>query len=88
MRCCCDTYEPNLRLFPGLERVIMLFLNLGDVRFGSLFARDPKSFSTEGKDFEQAAIEAAQATIVKGPTTLKPGDDGLPPLENVSISDD
>ena len=27
----------------GLERILMLFLNLGNIRFGSLFPRDPKS---------------------------------------------
>jgi ergosteryl-3beta-O-L-aspartate synthase len=31
----------------GLERMLMLFLNLGDIRNASLFHRDPKSFPTK-----------------------------------------
>jgi ergosteryl-3beta-O-L-aspartate synthase len=31
----------------GLERMLMLFLNLGDIRNASLFYRDPKSFPTK-----------------------------------------
>lgn len=33
----------------GLERLVMLFLNLEDVRLGSLYPRDPRSFATQEK---------------------------------------
>ncbi|BFZ60706.1 aspartate--tRNA ligase dps1 [Saitoella coloradoensis] len=33
----------------GLERLVMLFLGLGNIRFASLFPRDPKSLPAEGR---------------------------------------
>ncbi|GJJ08488.1 hypothetical protein Clacol_002706 [Clathrus columnatus] len=59
--------------------VVALALNLGDIRWGSLFARDPKSFAVAEGDTEKAA----QSAIVKGPTVLKMGNGELPPLENL-----
>ncbi|GBE81627.1 aspartyl-tRNA synthetase cytoplasmic [Sparassis latifolia] len=71
----------------GLERVVMLFLKLGDVRWGSLFPRDPRSFPKNGADLAEAHMTAAMATILHGPesTTFKPGCvyHDLPPLENL-----
>ncbi|KAF8578496.1 aspartyl-tRNA synthetase, cytoplasmic [Ramaria rubella] len=51
----------------SLERVIMLFLNLHNVRWASLFPRDPKSFSTAGQDPGEISAEIAQSMVVHGP---------------------
>ena len=71
----------------GLERVVMLFLQLGDVRWASLLPRDPKSFSTAGVDPAQASMAAAQKMLLNGPAsrTFTPGTTRgeLPPLENL-----
>ena len=69
----------------GLERVVMLFLQLGDVRWASFLPRDPKSFSTAGVDPAQASMAAAQKMLLNGPAsrTFTPGTTRgeLPPLE-------
>ena len=74
----------------GLERVVMLFLKLGDVRWASLFPRDPRSFPTRGDDSAEALLRAAQALILSGPEskTFEAGKSHreLPPLENVRTS--
>lgn len=76
----------------GLERIIMLFLKLGDVRWASLLPRDPKSFSMHGQDPAEATMAAAAKIILHGPEskTFTPGtrhpQGELPPLENVSLS--
>ncbi|KAI0782115.1 aspartyl-tRNA synthetase, cytoplasmic [Abortiporus biennis] len=71
----------------GLERVVMLFLNLGDVRWASLFPRDPKSFAMNGQDLVEASLSAANTQILRGPEskTFVPGfpHGELPPLENL-----
>lgn len=72
----------------GLERVVFLFLKLGDVRWASLFPRDPKSFSTHGQDPAEASMAAAAKMVLHGPEskTFQPGQTRgaeLPPLENV-----
>lgn len=46
----------------GLERVVMLFLKLGNIRHASLFPRDPRSFPSAAN---KSAAELAQATIAK-----------------------
>lgn len=65
----------------------MLFLKLGDVRWASLFPRDPKSFPMNGQDLAEASMSAANALILHGPEakTFSPGQPhgDLPPLENV-----
>ncbi|PWN52366.1 aspartyl-tRNA synthetase [Violaceomyces palustris] len=43
----------------GLERMVMLYLNLGDVRLGSLFHRDPKSLPLVKKPHELRHPEAS-----------------------------
>lgn len=72
----------------GLERVVMLFLKLGDIRWASLFPRDPRSFAKKGKDLAEASMGAAARMILHGPesTTFQAGHPHgeLPPLENVS----
>lgn len=72
----------------GLERVVMLFLRLGDVRWASLFPRDPRSFATRGQDPAEASMAAAAKLVLHGPEsrTFQPGQTRgeLPPLENVS----
>ncbi|EKM56863.1 uncharacterized protein PHACADRAFT_118899 [Phanerochaete carnosa HHB-10118-sp] len=71
----------------GLERIVMLFLKLGDIRWASLFPRDPRSFGTRGQDPEEASMAAAAKLILHGPEskTLQPGQKRgeLPPLENL-----
>ena len=67
----------------------MLFLKLGNVRWSSLFPRDPRSFLTHGVvDQAEAALAAANSLILHGPEspTFQPGKKHgeLPPLENVS----
>ncbi|KAJ9478034.1 putative Aspartate--tRNA ligase, cytoplasmic (putative) [Pseudozyma hubeiensis] len=37
----------------GLERLVMLYLNLGDVRYGSLFHRDPRSLPLQKADGDE-----------------------------------
>ncbi|KIP06304.1 hypothetical protein PHLGIDRAFT_107152 [Phlebiopsis gigantea 11061_1 CR5-6] len=71
----------------GLERIVMLFLQLGDVCWASLLPRDPKSFSTAGVDPAEASMAAAQKLVLNGPAsrTFTPGTTRgeLPPLENL-----
>ncbi|KAH9917900.1 aspartyl-tRNA synthetase cytoplasmic [Epithele typhae] len=71
----------------GLERVVMLFLQLGNIRWASLFPRDPRSFVIHGQDPSEAALVAANSLILHGPesTTFQPGKrkGELPPLENL-----
>ena len=71
----------------GLERVVMLVLKLGDVRWASLFPRDPKSFPHK-EDLAEASMMAAASLILHGPeakTCQALGLTGhMPPLENVS----
>ncbi len=68
----------------------MLFLKLGNVRWASLFPRDPRSFISRGIDHAEAALATANALILHGPesSTFEPGKrhGELPPLENVCIS--
>ncbi|KIJ51289.1 hypothetical protein M422DRAFT_158559 [Sphaerobolus stellatus SS14] len=70
----------------GLERLLMLFLSLHNVRWASLFARDPKSFANANSD-PVAASEAAQVRIINGPkarTIKKRGEEHeMPALEDI-----
>ena len=74
----------------GLERVVMLMLKLGDVRWASLIPRDPRSFPQKDQPLAETTMVAAQNLLLHGPesTTFTPGgkpiDGELPPLENVS----
>ena len=71
----------------GLERVVALVLTLGDVRWASLFPKDPKSFPHK-EDLAEASMAAAASLILHGPeskTCQTLGITGhIPPLENVS----
>lgn len=71
----------------GLERVVMLFLKLGDIRYASLFPRDPRSFAKNGRDLAEASMSAATQMILHGPEakTFQEGypHGDLPPLEDV-----
>ncbi|RPD53983.1 aspartyl-tRNA synthetase, cytoplasmic [Lentinus tigrinus ALCF2SS1-6] len=71
----------------GLERIVMLFLKLGNIRWSSLFPRDPRSFPIHAVDQAEAALAAANSLILHGPESptfqagKKHGE--LPPLENL-----
>ncbi|EON97849.1 putative aspartyl-trna synthetase protein [Phaeoacremonium minimum UCRPA7] len=57
----------------GLERVVAFFLNLGDVRFGTMYYRDPKSLPERSPSLPHPDSD-----------TTKPHPEGkLPPLENL-----
>ncbi|PWY98511.1 aspartyl-tRNA synthetase [Testicularia cyperi] len=43
----------------GLERIVFLYLNLGDVRLGTLFHRDPRSLPLQKDDHELRHPEAS-----------------------------
>jgi len=66
----------------------MLFLDLHNVRWASLFARDPKSFANIHND-PVAAAEAAQVRVINGPKarTIKKRDEEhqIPLLEDVGF---
>ncbi|CCM00839.1 uncharacterized protein FIBRA_02881 [Fibroporia radiculosa] len=71
----------------GLERVVMLFLQLGDIRYASLTPRDPRSFLKTGQDLAEASMAAATHMILHGPES-KTFQEGyphgeMPPLENL-----
>ena len=70
-----------------MERLVMLFLKLGNIRWASLFPRDPRSFVVRNQDPQEAAAIAANALILHGPesSTFQPGKrhGEMPPLENV-----
>lgn len=65
----------------------MLFLKLGEIRWASLFPRDPRSFAMQGQDQVEASMTAATSMILRGPEskTFQPGHPhgDMPPLENV-----
>lgn len=66
--------------FKGLERLVMLFLRLGDIRNASLFPRDPKSFRDSPPFNEKPRMSG---------TPLKPLKGGIPGFgEPNSISHD
>ena len=73
----------------GLERVVMLMLKPGDVRWGSLIPRDPRSFPQKDQPLARTTMVAAQNLLLHGPesTTFtaknKRINNELPPLENV-----
>lgn len=70
----------------GLERVVMLMLKLGDVRWASLFPRDPRSFPRTGEPLPVVLAPAAQNILLHGPeseTFLDGKEHELPPLANV-----
>lgn len=73
----------------GLDRVVMLMLKLGDIRWASLIPRDPRSFPQKGQPVPEATMVAAQNLLLHGPesstfsASTKHIDGELPPLENV-----
>lgn len=73
----------------GLERVVMLMLKLGDVRWASLFPRDPRSFPRTGEPLPAVLATASQNLLLHGPESETFSDGKvheLPPLANVSVS--
>ena len=75
----------------GLERVVMLMLKLGDVRWASLIPRDPRSFPQKDRPLSQTTLVPAQNLLLHGPesttftNSTKSVNDSLPPLENVRV---
>jgi aspartyl-tRNA synthetase len=73
----------------GLERVVMLMLKLGDVRWASLIPRDPRSFPQKDQPLTGSTEVAPQNLLLHGPesttftTSNKPIDGELPLLENL-----
>jgi aspartyl/asparaginyl-tRNA synthetase len=73
----------------GLDRVVMLMLQLGDIRWASLIPRDPRSFPQKGQSLPEGTTVVAQNLLLHGPesttfsTSSKHIDSELPPLENV-----
>lgn len=64
----------------------MLFLKLGNIRWASLFPRDPRSFTIRGQDPTEAAMAVANSLILHGPespTFAVKRHGEMPPLENV-----
>ncbi|KAJ0162751.1 Aspartate--tRNA ligase, cytoplasmic [Colletotrichum tanaceti] len=57
----------------GLDRVVFLLLNLGDVRYGTLFYRDPKSLPSRSFSLPHPAADTTKAWAGKE----------LPPLEEL-----
>lgn len=60
----------------GLERVIMLFLNLGNVRLASLFPRDPKSLPAEPTELAsmlKPISNVTQQTVFSSTSNLESG---------------
>ncbi|KZT64350.1 lysyl-tRNA synthetase [Daedalea quercina L-15889] len=71
----------------GLERIVMLFLKLGDIRYSSLLPRDPRSFARTGQDLAEMSMAAATRQILHGPeaSTYQEGipHGDLPPLADL-----
>ena len=65
----------------------MLFLKLGNIRWASLFPRDPRSFAVPNQDPAEAGAIAANSLILHGPEseTFLTGKrhPEMPPIENV-----
>ena len=66
----------------GLERILMLFLNLGNIRFGSLFPRDPKSLPPLPPKPDLRNLEASTSPPPWGDGPV-PSDAELQPLEDL-----
>lgn len=49
----------------GLERVLMLFLDLGNVRWATLFARDPRSFPESVENHGGKSLRGPQASTLE-----------------------
>ncbi|TFK46077.1 aspartyl-tRNA synthetase, cytoplasmic [Heliocybe sulcata] len=71
----------------GLERMLMLFLKLGNIRWASLFPRDPRSFAKSTQNSVETTAAMAQQALLQGPESetrvKKHGSDEMPPLENL-----
>jgi len=65
----------------GLERVIFLFLDLGNVRWASLFPRDPKSFPEDKTPNGGASLRGPEVNLDEWDTAKRRGED--PPFPSV-----
>jgi tRNA synthetases class II (D, K and N) len=70
----------------GLERVVMLTLQLNDVRWANLFPKDPKSFAQNSANLAETSVTAAGRLLLPGPESkAEENTKDLPPLEDVSV---
>ncbi|KAL1841778.1 hypothetical protein VTJ49DRAFT_6616 [Mycothermus thermophilus] len=71
----------------GLERLLYLLLNLGDIRNASLFPRDPKSLQEhKSDDTEDIRLPHPEADTIRYAYAFEHGDQGsftLPPVEKL-----
>jgi len=51
----------------GLERVVFLFLKLGNIRWASLYPKDPRSFPRTDKEIEDVVFRPADGDALRGP---------------------
>jgi len=67
----------------GLERLVFLLLNLGDIRHASLFPRDPKSLPEQAK--LEAALPHPEADTIRYAYSVSSGSSeaGLPSVEKL-----
>lgn len=66
----------------GLERILMLILNLGNIRLGSLFPRDPKSLSAQPAPPELRHLHDSTSPPPWG-DDQPPDEANMQPLENL-----
>ncbi|KAG8525676.1 uncharacterized protein KY384_000436 [Bacidia gigantensis] len=66
----------------GLERILMLILNLGNIRFGSLFPRDPKSLPPPPPKPDIRHLESSTLEPPWGEGDA-PSEEAMQPLENL-----
>lgn len=69
----------------GLERVLFLYLDLGNVRWASLFPRDPKSFPAEAAPHGGKSIRGPEIDLLDYDTARRRGENPpLPTVEDLS----
>ena len=74
----------------GLERVVFLFLKLGNIRWASLYPRDPRSFPRRDKEVDDIVFAPADGDSLRGPAVstlqfVKKRDEGEhPPMPTLA----
>lgn len=68
----------------GIDRVLFLFLELGNIRWASLLPRDPKSFPSEGELHGGKSLRGPEVNLLDFDTALRRGENiPLPSLEDL-----